>query len=200
MGPAAKARQEVSDEKILASLAMSLFAFGLAPAGAQYQAPPPYNNQNAPSPYNNQNGAPPYNNQAAPPPYDTQAGQGSQDQSADSQPGVARVSFLQGDVSSQRGDSGDGSRLRLNAPISAGDRVATGANSRTEVQLDAADVLRLSDNTTANIVNLNRAAIQVQIGQGLASFSVVRGSKRIPKSILRTPRFIPTAPASSASW
>ena len=166
-------------KKYLASLAMSLFAFGLAPAGAQYQAPPPYNNQNAPGPYNNQGGAPPpYNDQsqAAPPPYDTQAGQGSQDQSADSQPGEARVSFLQGDVSSQRGDSGDWVALSLNAPISAGDRVAAGANSRAEVQLDAADVLRLSNNTTPNIVNLNRAAIQVQIGQGLASFSIVRGS------------------------
>jgi hypothetical protein len=181
----------------MATVVILVFAFGLAPAGAQDQPPVPYNTQQPPppynngpynnGPYNNGQGAPPsYNNPGAPPPYNNQGAQGAPDQSTNgttdgSQPGEARVSIVQGDVSSQRGDNGDWVALTQNAPISPGDRVATGNNSRTELQLDAADVLRMSSNTTANIVTLNRNGLQVQIGQGLANFTVIRGSDANPE-------------------
>jgi FecR protein len=162
-------------KKILVSLAALLFTFGLSPIGAQDQPPAPYNTQGAPAPYSNQGAPAPYNN--------GQGDQGgTQDQSSDAQqPGVARVSFVQGDVSSQVGGNGDWVALTVNAPISPGDRVATAANSRTEIQLDAANILRLSNNTTANVVSLNRTGIQVQIGQGLASYTVVRDSDANPE-------------------
>ena len=175
----------------VASAVILLFAFGLAPAGAQDQPPAPYNTQQPPAPYNNGQGAPPrYNNQGAPPPYNNQNSQGAPDQSANGatdgstdgpQPGEARASIVQGDVSSQRGDNGDWVALTQNAPISPGDRVATGNNARAELQLDAADVLRMSANTTANIVTLNRNGLQVQVGQGLANFTVIRGSDANPE-------------------
>ena len=101
----------------------------------------------------------------------------AQDQSTEPQPGVARVSFMQGDVSSQRGDNGDWVAATLNTPISVGDRVSTGQGGRAELQLDFADVLRLSDGATAKIAGLTRNSIQVQVGQGLVTYSVLKGSE-----------------------
>lgn len=93
------------------------------------------------------------------------------------QPGVARVSLIHGDVSTQRGDSGDWVAATLNTPIVVGDHVSTGQRSHAEVQLDYANLLRLSDNATAKIANLTRTRIQVQVGQGLATYSVLKGSE-----------------------
>jgi hypothetical protein len=90
--------------------------------------------------------------------------------------GVARLSFLRGDVSMQRGDSGDTSAVELNTPLVAGDRVFTGSRSRTEIQLDWANMLRLDENAEASIATLDSGRIQVQLAQGLAFFSVLKGS------------------------
>jgi hypothetical protein len=86
-------------------------------------------------------------------------------------PGVARVSFIRGDVTMQRGDSGDFSAVALNTPLVTGDKVATGDASRTELQLDYANILRLDQRSQADIAALDKNRIQVQIGQGLASYS-----------------------------
>jgi hypothetical protein len=93
------------------------------------------------------------------------------------EPGVARISLIHGDVSTQRGDSGDWAAAALNAPIVAGDKISTGDRSRAEVQLDYADVLRLGDHAQAQIANLARTQIQVQIAQGIANFSVFKGGE-----------------------
>ncbi|HKV04903.1 MAG TPA: DUF6600 domain-containing protein [Candidatus Acidoferrales bacterium] len=106
--------------------------------------------------------------QASPPPSD---------QPAEPQPGVARVSFIHGDVSSQRGDNGDWVAVTLNAPISPDDRVATGEKSRAELQLDYADSLRMADSATVKVATLARTHIQLQVGQGLVSYSVLKGSE-----------------------
>ena len=97
--------------------------------------------------------------------------------SGQNDPGVARISFIHGDVTMQRGDSGDFSSITLNTPLVAGDKVATGAASRTELQLDYANILRLDQDAQASIATLDRSRIQVQIGQGLAHYSVLRGSQ-----------------------
>src|SRR5690348_18090903 len=76
------------------------------------------------------------------------------------QPGVGRVSLIRGDVTMQRGDSGDWVNAKLNTPLVAGDKVATGPDSRTEIQLDYANVLRLSDNANASIADLTRDRMQ----------------------------------------
>src|SRR5690348_9239316 len=49
------------------------------------------------------------------------------------QPGVGRVSLINGDVTMQRGDSGDWVNARLNTPLVPGDKVATGHDSRAEI-------------------------------------------------------------------
>jgi Family of unknown function (DUF6600)/FecR protein len=91
--------------------------------------------------------------------------------------GVARVSLIHGDVSTQRGDSGDWASAVLNAPIVSGDRVSTGDNSRTELQLDYANILRIDERTQANITSLDRKQIQIQLARGLANYSVLKDSE-----------------------
>jgi hypothetical protein len=95
----------------------------------------------------------------------------------DLSPGVARVSMIHGDVSTQRGDSGDWAAAALNAPIVVGDKISTGDRSRAEVQLDYANILRLSDRSQATIAGLTRTKMQVQIGRGLADFAVFKGTE-----------------------
>jgi hypothetical protein len=99
------------------------------------------------------------------------------DQPREVEPGVGRISFIHGDVSTQRGDSGDLTAGTLNTPIVSGDRILTGMRSRAEVQLDYANILRMADNSTANIVNLSRTQIQIQAGLGLMTYDVLKGSE-----------------------
>ena len=93
------------------------------------------------------------------------------------QPDVARISLIHGDVSMQRGDSGDWTAATLNTPLVRGDVVATGDKSRTEVQLDFANVLRLSSQSQAKIADLTRTRIQIQLSQGYAYYSVFKGNE-----------------------
>src|SRR6202171_2508468 len=75
-------------------------------------------------------------------------------------PGVARISLIQGDVSVQRGDTGDWSAAALNQPLVGGDRISTGDGSQAELQLDHSNILRLGHNAHAKIATLGRAQIE----------------------------------------
>ncbi len=92
-------------------------------------------------------------------------------------PGAARVSLMQGQVSTQRGDSGEWVATTVNAPLVRGDKIATGAQSRAEVQLDYAHVLRLGPNTEVTIADLTTSRIQLQVASGLADLSVYKGAE-----------------------
>src|SRR5206468_4022793 len=91
--------------------------------------------------------------------------------------GVARISLIHGDVSTQRGDSGDWTAAALNQPITSSDKVSTGVRSRTEVQLDQANILRLGDNTLTTVASLSRTQIQVQVARGLVDYTVIKGTE-----------------------
>ena len=93
------------------------------------------------------------------------------------QPGAARISLIQGDVSTQRGDSGDWAAATVNTPVVLGDSVSTGNGSRAEVQLDYANTLRLDQGSMVKIADLTRNHIQVQVSQGLVEFSVLKGTE-----------------------
>jgi hypothetical protein len=95
--------------------------------------------------------------------------------------GVGRVSMIHGDVSTQRGDSGTWSAAVLNQPVVNGDKVSTGAGGRAEVQLDFANILRLGSNAQANIARFTDKYIQIQVGQGLANYSVFGESEVEPE-------------------
>src|SRR5882762_10179092 len=60
----------------------------------------------------------------------------AQNDSTQKETGVARISLIHGDVSTQRGDSGDWGSATLNQPVVPGDRVSTNDKSRAEIQLD----------------------------------------------------------------
>ena len=113
---------------------------------------------------------PPLGVQSAEPP---QGGQ-PDEQMPNPPSGVGRISVLNGSVSTQRGDSGSWVADTINTPVVPGDTVSTAAQSRTEVQLDFANVLRLDHDTQAKVADLSQSRIQVQVGSGLVDYSILR--------------------------
>jgi hypothetical protein len=105
------------------------------------------------------------------------AGTDPQQQQAGPPPTVARISFIRGDVSMRRGDSGDWIALTLNTPLMPGDTVSTADGARAELQLDYANILRLSGHSEADIAEMSNGRIQIQIAQGLVEYSVLKGAE-----------------------
>ncbi|HTU33208.1 MAG TPA: DUF6600 domain-containing protein [Candidatus Acidoferrum sp.] len=159
-------------KKYLIALAILLtFAMGctFAQDDQSTTANDPYATAN--NPYSAPNDQTPMNEQ---PPTDLSAAPNAGSSEADANaPGVARVSYISGSVSMQRGDNGEWTAVTVNTPIMPGDRISTGDNSRAELQLDYADVIRLSSNTTVKVASLNKGSVQVQVGKGLATYSVL---------------------------
>lgn len=87
--------------------------------------------------------------------------------------GVARVSFLRGDVTIQRGDSGDLTEAAINAPLVTGDRILTGPGSRAEVQFDYGHFVRLAPNAELRMQELKPERYLVALAEGTVSFSRV---------------------------
>jgi hypothetical protein len=96
---------------------------------------------------------------------------------AGTQPAVARISLIQGDVTTMRGDSGQWTATTINTPVMPGDQIATGAGSRAEVQLDYADVVRLDQNTVVKVADLTRSRIQLQVARGRVDYVVLQGAQ-----------------------
>ncbi|MFZ0731750.1 MAG: DUF6600 domain-containing protein [Candidatus Sulfotelmatobacter sp.] len=114
-------------------------------------------------------------------PTEAQPGGPAGEAPAQTDQGVARVSLMHGEVSTQRGDSGEWSAATLNQPVMTGDKVSTGDNSRAELQLDFANTLRLGPNSKANIANLTHKNIQIQLSQGLLNYTVTKDSEAEPE-------------------
>ena len=108
-----------------------------------------------------------YENQG--PPQQQQEAEPQQPQSA-----VGRISLIEGNLSTLRGDSGNWVADTVNTPVVPGDELSTGPHSRAEIQLDFANVLRLDHDTQANVAQLSQGNVQVQVGQGLVDFAVLR--------------------------
>jgi hypothetical protein len=123
---------------------------------------------------------PPYDDQNAQP-TDAQPGGPSGEAPATTDQGVARISLIHGNVSTQRGDSGDWSAAALNQPLSTGDKVSTDDDARAEIQLDFANTIRLGKSAKANIANLTKNNIQIQLGEGLATYTVSKDSEAEPE-------------------
>jgi hypothetical protein len=89
---------------------------------------------------------------------------------------VARVSILTGDVSVRRSASGEYVAGALNAPVVAGDSIATGPSGRAEVQFNAANVLRIGHDSEIRVTDLEPGRIGMQIARGTLTYSVLRDS------------------------
>jgi FecR protein len=114
-------------------------------------------------------------------PTEAQPGGPEGEAPAQTDEGVARISLIHGDVSTQRGDSGDWSAVTLNQPVMTGDKVSTGDNARAELQLDFANIVRLGPNSQANMANLTKRNIQIQLAQGIADFTISKDSESEPE-------------------
>ena len=100
--------------------------------------------------------------------------QGFSDPSADPAQSVARVSYLDGDVSYARGDDPDQWQgIDQNVPLATGDRVYTGGG-KTELQLESGAAIRLGSGTDFTALNLTDDTSQFAVNAGVSSFSIPR--------------------------
>jgi hypothetical protein len=90
--------------------------------------------------------------------------------------GVARISFVQGSVAVQRGDSDTSTAAALNAPVLGADYVTTGAGSRAEIQLDDVTALRLGQNVQLRFTRLDANRREVQLAEGTIDLRVLRAN------------------------
>lgn len=86
---------------------------------------------------------------------------------------VARLSVVRGDVSFSPAGENDWVEATLNRPLIAGDRLWTGRDARTELQFGGAAV-RLDEESSFQILNLDDRTIQVEITQGTLNLRVRR--------------------------
>jgi hypothetical protein len=98
----------------------------------------------------------------------------AQESDAGASRGVARISLLNGDVSVQRGDSGDIIAAAINSPLVVQDRVITGPSSRAEVQFDWANMIRMSRESEIRLAELEYKRYMLQVAKGTATFRVLR--------------------------
>src|SRR5215469_1813539 len=94
----------------------------------------------------------------------------------DWQRGVARLSFMSGDVSVEHGESGEWMAAALNAPVLGNDRISTGPNSRAEVQFENGSVLRVGGGADLTVTQLEVNRYQMALGRGTVTFRVLRAA------------------------
>ncbi|HYP26218.1 MAG TPA: DUF6600 domain-containing protein [Blastocatellia bacterium] len=103
---------------------------------------------------------------------------------------VARLSFVDGEVSFLRAQVTEWADAIENLPLLAGDQIYTGAGARAEVQLGRGAYLRLSEKTALTISDLSENSAQFEITEGIA---VVR----LDKSLSSLSRFEVDTPNSA---
>jgi hypothetical protein len=91
-------------------------------------------------------------------------------------PGVAFISTLNGDVTVQRGDSGDSEAAGINAPLLVGDSVWTGSNARAEIQFDYGHVVRVGPDAQIRFAELGRSDDTVQLAAGTVGVAVLHAT------------------------
>ncbi|MCU0238813.1 MAG: FecR domain-containing protein [Pyrinomonadaceae bacterium] len=92
---------------------------------------------------------------------------------------VARISFMRGEVQIRRADSQDWEKAVQNLPLVEGDQIATGENSRIEIQFDTKKFLRLDENSFLKIVTLRDEGKAVSLPQGTMSLRLLEFDKDI---------------------
>jgi len=91
-------------------------------------------------------------------------------------PGVARISLIDGDVGVRHSDAGDTVAAVLNAPLLAGDYLSTGdSGSDAELQVDAATLIRVGYSTQLRFTKLDSGERVAQLAQGTIEERVFQG-------------------------
>ena len=100
---------------------------------------------------------------------------------ADQAVGVARISVMHGNVTIQRGDSGDSVAAALNAPLTVGDYLSTNGGARTEVQLDNLNFIRVASDTQLRFTRLDPTDHELQLAAGTIELRVLRYNDANPQ-------------------
>ncbi len=87
---------------------------------------------------------------------------------------VARLSFVDGDVSFLRAGVTEWAPGVENLPLLAGDQIFTGQGARAEIQLARGNYIRLSEGTELTITDLSDTSAQLEITEGTAIIRIER--------------------------
>src|SRR6185503_3250362 len=87
---------------------------------------------------------------------------------------VVRVSLMIGEVNLKRNGSKEWELVRLNYPIVEGDTVATGKDSRVELQFDARNFVRLAPGAVVRIVTLRDEGTALSVIEGTVTVRVAK--------------------------
>src|SRR5260370_4151235 len=85
--------------------------------------------------------------------------------------GVARISFLDGNVSFQPSGTEDWAAAAKNRPVTVGDKVWTDQDSRAELQAGEAS-LHVGSMTALSFLNLDENILQARVAEGAINFRV----------------------------
>ena len=100
---------------------------------------------------------------------------------------VARLSFIDGDVSFLRAGVTEWAPVVENLPLLAGDQIYTGSGSRAEIQLARGNYIRLPENSELTISVLSESGAQFELTEGIAIILVERLSSTFPRFEIDTP-------------
>jgi hypothetical protein len=104
---------------------------------------------------------------------------------ADDSLGVARLSWMQGNVAVQHTDGGQNVAGAVNAPLIDGDAMTTGSGARAEVQFDGTSALRLLDNTQVRFAQLDPSNRSIQLAEGTVDLDLFHNASALP--VIDTP-------------
>jgi hypothetical protein len=88
---------------------------------------------------------------------------------------IARLSYIEGNVSFQHESDVDWSAASINLPLEPGDRIYTGPEGRAEIEFDDRSVCRLDRNTDIEFLSLKENLVQIRILLGVSTLTVSSG-------------------------
>lgn len=100
---------------------------------------------------------------------------------------VARITFIEGDVSFLRAGTSEWTSVAENLPLFTGDQVYTGLGARAEIQLSRGNYIRLSEHTALTITELAHTVAQFEITEGIALIRLERFGTAFARFEVDTP-------------
>jgi hypothetical protein len=100
---------------------------------------------------------------------------------------VARLSFVDGDVSFLRSGVTEWAPAVENLPLLAGDHIYAGPGARAEVQLGRGNYIRLSAGTEMTIADLSASAARFEVTEGIAIIRIERLASAFHRFEVDTP-------------
>ena len=87
---------------------------------------------------------------------------------------VLRVSLVKGEVTLSRDGGNEWETAQLNTPLVEGDTLATGRDSRLEIQADSRNFIRVGENSVLKVVALRDEGIALSLSEGTATVVLSR--------------------------